>query len=340
MINRGGHYDSYQVSTVFIGGGTPSILESEQITELMKTLYQSFHIEENAEITMEINPGTVTFSKLRAIKEGGVNRLSIGLQSTQNDELKALGRIHTYEEFVESYTMIRQSGFSNVNIDLMSALPEQTSKSYEETLHRVMALEPEHISAYSLIVEEGTPFGDAGDALLDLLPDEEEERKMYERTKEILLEKGYERYEISNYAKPGFYSRHNDSYWTRKNYLGLGLGASSLIENHRFTNTSDMESYLKVSKMMPFEEWFYRNSEEILTLDAQMEEFMFLGLRRMQGIDAEVFYKQFHKDIASVYGAVLKEHLREGLIRKTPKGYALTDQGIDLSNYVMSAYLF
>lgn len=234
---------NYEVTTVFFGGGTPSLLSGEQMAELMNAIKDTFMLKEEAEITMEANPGTVTESNLSAYKEAGINRISFGLQSVKDEELRMLGRIHTFEEFLESYDMARKAGFHNINVDLISAIPGQTLTSWEETLRTVIELQPEHISAYSLIVEEGTTFAKLygeGCEKEELLPDEDEERRIYERTEEMLKEAGYHRYEISNYAKDGYECRHNLGYWERKEYLGLGLGASSLLNETRFHNTEHM----------------------------------------------------------------------------------------------------
>ena len=270
VISRWGDLDgdichSEIVDTIFIGGGTPSVVDPHWILRLMEQVRSSFVVAKNAEITMEANPGTLTADKLGLYRQAGINRLSIGLQSTDDGELVRLGRIHTYAEFLHNYRLAREAGFTNINIDLMSALPGQTVKSYEETLHRVIALEPEHISAYSLIIEEGTPFGErygqgeereddhtdesdygADRQCRDLwkLPTEEEDRQMYHLTKDILAEAGYYRYEISNYARDGYACRHNVGYWTGVPYLGLGLGAASYYKGQRFSNTRNMGEYL------------------------------------------------------------------------------------------------
>ena len=242
----GERYRNCQVSTIFVGGGTPSILNSSYIVEIFDVLRRKFHVAGNAEISMEVNPGTVTKEKLSDWRRAGINRLSMGLQSADNRELKRLGRIHTWEDFLESFRRAREEGFSNLNVDLMSALPGQTMDGWMETLKRTAAQEPEHISAYSLIIEEGTPFyerygGKKGEALL---PDEDTDRDMYHKTREFLASCGYERYEISNYAKPGRECRHNIGYWTGVPYLGLGLGAASYIEGIRFSNTRNLKEYL------------------------------------------------------------------------------------------------
>ena len=262
----------YEVQTIFLGGGTPSLLTPEQIEQIFAAIYHTFSVNENAEITMEMNPGTVDIEKLHAMKSAGVNRLSIGLQSAQDEELKMLGRIHTYEEFLETWKLTEKAGFENRNIDLMSALPGQTIESYEETLSKVLALGPEHISAYSLILEEGTVFYDWYEkGKLDRgawkLPSEEEEYAMGELTIQRLAEAGMHRYEISNYAKPGKECRHNLGYWDRTEYLGIGAGSSSLIKGERFDHIRDRKAYIEK----------IRNGEsilidrEILSVESQME---------------------------------------------------------------------
>lgn len=338
-----------KVTTIFIGGGTPSLLLPQQVTELMETIDQYFQVCADAEITIECNPGTMIKDKLRAWKECGINRLSIGLQSVDDQELKLLGRIHTYGEFVSNYESAREIGFSNINVDIISGLPGQKISTYEHTLQEVLSLRPEHISAYSLIIEEGTPFykryrqaellRDAGKEQ-KLLPNEEEDRRMYAMTKELLQSGGFCRYEISNYALKGFCCRHNMGYWTRKNYLGLGLGAASLIDNERFHCPKDLKQYLKICfKDREVVDGDWHTSREKLDLQAQMEEFMFLGLRMMCGIATEQFREQFLCDIEDVYGCVLEKQLKQGLIQKTETGYKLTEYGIDISNYVMAEYI-
>lgn len=323
----------YEVSTVFWGGGTPSLLTGEQMKALMEALGQTFFIRQNAEITMEANPGTVTVEKLLACQKAGINRISFGLQSVNNEELKMLGRIHTYEEFLESYEAARKAGFQNINVDLISAIPKQTVSSWEQTLQTIISLQPEHISAYSLIVEEGTTFAKLygeGCKLEHLLPTEEDERRMYERTEELLREAGYHRYEISNYAKEGYECQHNLGYWERKEYLGLGLGASSLIEETRFHNTDEMEEYLRDANN-PI---LLRREQEKLDRQEQMEEFIFLGLRKIRGIQEEKFAEMFGEDIWDCYGKNLERVIKEGLLEREEGVLRLTRKGIDVSNYV------
>lgn len=336
------------VSSIFLGGGTPSILTGQQVKAIFEAIKDTFYLGEDAEITMEMNPGTVTRDKLKAYKACGINRLSIGLQSTDLKELRALGRIHSYEEFLESYRIARDLGFDNINVDLMSAIPFQTRESYQRTLKKVANLTPppEHISAYSLIIEEGTPFyeiyGDREERKLSEaelekvgpLPGEEEERQMYRDTIEILESFGYHRYEISNYAKEGYECRHNLGYWNRKDYLGIGSGAASLIENRRFRSPD-----------LPGGENEAEKDVEVLTRENQMEETMFLGLRTMKGVGAEKFYESFGLALKEVYGEVIEKLVGQGLLEWTGDAPSdsflrLTERGIDVSNYVMSEFLF
>lgn len=316
---------AYRVVTIFVGGGTPSILEEEQIKMIFAAVRDTFPVEENAEITMEINPGTVTAEKFRAYRKAGINRLSIGLQSVDDQELKALGRIHTFEQFLETFHTARKEGFYNINIDLMSAIPHQTSDSWERTLRTVAELSPEHISAYSLIIEEGTPFYDwyrtgenAEKRCRTELPDEEAEREIYYNTKKILQGYGYNRYEISNYAKPGYECRHNLGYWERTEYLGIGRGAASLIENKRWNDGEEPQK---------------------LSVSEQMEEYMFLGLRKMQGVSEYQFLEIFQCDMRQIYGSVIEDMEKKGLLEIKHGFVRLTEKGIDVSNYVMSEFL-
>lgn len=317
---------AYCVVSIFVGGGTPSILEAEQMKEIFIAIKETFKLTKDAEITIEMNPGTVTSEKLTAYRECGVNRLSIGLQSVNNYELKALGRIHTYEEFLETYRMAREAGFDNINIDLISAIPYQTVESWKETLEKVVALEPEHISAYSLIIEEGTPFYERyGEGEHDNeLPSEEDERQMYHDTREILASYGYERYEISNYAKPGYECRHNLGYWERCEYLGIGVGAASLIGNQRWSQGNELECSPEV---------------ELLSRENEMEEFMFLGLRKIRGVSMECFEEMFGVSMDEVYGDVIETMKSKELLEEIDGYVRLTEAGIDVSNYVMSEFL-
>ena len=336
-----------EISTLFIGGGTPSILKAESLAQIMAAVRADFALAADCEATIEANPGTLTADWLETCRAAGLNRLSLGLQSADDGELRTLGRIHTWEQFLASYGMVRRAGFENVNVDLMSALPGQSLASWERSLREVTALEPEHISAYSLIVEEGTPFCERySGAGAKLLPDEDTERAMYRAAKEILGRAGFERYEISNYAKPGRACRHNIGYWTGEEYLGLGLGASSYVDGWRFSNTGDMERYLAAGRAemcgnrdgcghkAAFYESVTRTTEQ-----SRMEEFMFLGLRMVRGVPEDEFARRFGKTMDEVYGPVLRQMEELGLMEKDGAFWRLTERGIDVSNGVMAELL-
>ena len=341
----GKRYKNREISTIFIGGGTPSCLEENLLSEIMNTVYEQFEVQPDAEITMECNPGTVTAAKFEAYKKAGINRLSIGLQSANDDELKTLGRIHTFEQFLKTYDMARRYGFNNINIDLMSSLPGQTKESFLSSLRKVIRLKPEHISAYSLIIEEGTPFYEAYQMDMkrqengeptEFLPSEEEVYEITKLTRDHLMKEGYHWYEISNFAKPGKECRHNIGYWKRADYLGVGLGAASLMENVRYANTSDMEVY--IHSFMQAEKSPVLECEKV-SRTAQMEEFMFLGLRMVDGFKRQEFYETFGVEIEGVYGEVLRSMQEEGLIRQLAGQISLTEKGVDLSNYVLAQFL-
>lgn len=362
-------YQEYHVITVFVGGGTPSILSAEQIKDIFDALRKNFLIDENAEITIEVNPGTVTEEKADAWKRAGINRISIGLQSVNDEELRMLGRIHTYGQFLETYHLLRKKGFANLNVDLISAIPGQTLDSWRKTLYTVAELEPEHISAYSLIIEEGTSFyklygddkendrsigaceitsaienhtdninikGGAVDLNCLPLPNEDVERAIYEETETLLQQYGYNRYEISNYAKEGYACLHNEGYWRRTEYLGIGLGASSLIGKQRFRNLARYGGYIDAvqNKTDIHEETDYLEKTD------EMEEFMFLGLRMMEGVSKTKFYENFGKRLEEAYGEQLKRLGHDGLIEFEQDYIRLTKRGIDISNYVFAQFLF
>ena len=330
--------DKNIVTTIFFGGGTPSILSGSQMRRIMEAVKANFDIAEDAEISMEANPGTVTKEKLECYRQADINRISFGLQSADDEELKLLGRIHTWEEFLESFQLARECGFDNINVDLISAIPKQTLESWESSLRNVIALEPEHISAYSLIVEEGTPFcekyGEGAECEV-LLPSEEDERQMYHCTEALLREAGYHRYEISNYAKPGRECRHNLGYWERKNYLGIGLGASSLIDNVRYKNTECLEDYIQWSCELNK----IQKEREILSKAEQMEEFIFLGLRKMEGISKKLFQNTFGMTLEQCYGKNIQNMIEKGLLVMEEDVLKLTKAGIDISNYVFTELL-
>lgn len=340
---NGSCLSGYEVCSVFFGGGTPSLLAADHLTGILGILRGCFCVREDAEITVECNPGTVTQEKLVEYCRAGVNRLSLGLQSADAGELRLLGRIHTWEDFLFTYRLARKTGFGNINVDIMGALPGQTVASYEGTLRQVLALRPEHISAYSLIIEEGTPFYEryggetAGGAFPagQCLPNEDAEREMYARTGELLQKEGYLRYEISNYALPGRECRHNICYWERTEYIGFGIGAASLFRGCRLDNERDISVYES-------------RAEQGLGVCARktrlsrrecMEEFMFLGLRMMRGVSREAFLRQFGQEMDAVYGAVLKKYLGLGLLKETNGRVFLTERGIDVSNAVFCDFL-
>lgn len=347
---RGTETADRKIKTLYIGGGTPSTLSVKQLECIMQKIKCTFNFRGDMETSMEMNPGTASKEKCRALYQMGINRLSIGLQSTNDMELKTLGRIHSYEDFLNTYTWCREAGFQNINVDLMAALPYQTVESYTTGLRKIIRLAPEHISAYSLILEEGTPFYQKYNSGCYPLPDEEQERLMYRETEQILAQAGYERYEISNYAKKGYACRHNLVYWQGGDYLGLGLGSSSYMDDVRFHNTTDLDTYVNQGA--------YVEDREELSVQAKMEEFMFLGLRVIAGVSGTEFEKRFGKTMEDVYGDVLRKHEEEGLLqieRKEDRKEAaaaepakgktniekvmLTTKGVDVSNYVFADFL-
>ena len=322
-------YKDYAVDTVFVGGGTPSILNPDLTKKSFECLYSNYEIDSNAEISMESNPGTLTKEKAKAYKEIGINRISLGLQSTVDSELKILGRIHTYSEFLDSFMILRDEGFRNINVDLMNGIPEQTFETFSNGLEKIKELNPEHISIYSLILEEGTPFYN-----MNLrLPDEEEERLMVHSIPKI-LGSVYQQYEISNYSKKGFECKHNIRYWKREEYLGFGLSAASFINETRFKNTDDIKVYLnKTDNKNGYAEF------EVLNKDEQMSEYMILGLRMNEGVNLADFEKLFGKSAFDVYGDKIALHIKEELLERKDNHLFLTEKGRDLANYVWSDFL-
>ncbi|MBQ7613774.1 MAG: radical SAM family heme chaperone HemW [Butyrivibrio sp.] len=355
------------VRSIFFGGGTPSFVDADKICDVLRDIKSSFAISEDAEISIEVNPASAMFEKLCAYRKAGFNRISIGAQSLNDEELKVLGRAHDSKMFFETFENARRAGFDNINVDVMSALPGQSLESYLATLGKVIELRPEHISAYSLILEEGTPFYE-----MDLdIPDEDTDRAMYHETKRILAEAGYHRYEISNYALDGRECYHNKVYWRRGNYLGLGIGAASMIDNKRWSNTRDIERYVGIlldGACADMEAEIYSNAEadlfdkdndmlpgqdnvgtlseireniEELSLQSQMEEFMFLGLRLVEGVSIAEFRRLFGKDIQEVYGEVIDKYIKLGMMEYSEQDsfLCLTDSGLDVSNTVMAEFL-
>jgi len=318
------------IDSVFFGGGTPSLVNEFNVARVMEALRTHFDLNEGAEITIEMNPNSATLNKLLEYKQAGINRVSIGLQSTDNEELKKLSRLHNYEEFLETLNNARLAGFDNINIDLMSAIPGQTIKSWTDTLKRVVSLNPEHISAYSLIVEEGTPFYEKYSDGKGL-PDEDEDREMYHLTKTILKEAGYERYEISNYSKSGYECRHNIGYWTRVPYIGFGIAAASLYNDTRYQKHSDLGRYLKGEF-----------TEEVTELSKEdmMSEFMFLGLRMTRGISLDEFRLCFGEDVYKIWPSEIEKLCNDGLMKQENGFLFLTERGLDISNYCMAEFIF
>ena len=359
----------YKVQTIYIGGGTPSSIDSELIGMILEKIKESFDVCDNPEITIEVNPGTLLNDKVEDYKKMGINRVSMGLQSANNKELKALGRIHTYEEFLESYRLLRSAGFNNINIDVMSAIPNQSVESYIDTLNKVISLHPEHISSYSLIIEEETYFYEKQDELK--LVSEDDEREMYYKTKEILQNNGYERYEISNYSLKGMESRHNSSYWIGTEYIGFGLGASSYLKDYRYDRIRNIDKYIEVYNNINvnlakekindkkdssecndntdryidnnvLRDYVRRNIEckkEKLSIQNKIEEYMFLGLRMTKGISISKFKEVFDKDIHDVYGAIIDKYISMKLITEENDYLRLTEKGIDVSNTILSDFL-
>lgn len=341
IINAAPRYKEYQVLSIFFGGGTPSLLPDGEVRRIMETIRKCYRVAEDAEITIEMNPETVTEEKLQEYITCGINRLSIGLQSADDDELMRIGRIHDYSAFEKAYELSRKAGFHNINIDLMAALPEQSVDSYKWTLQKVTELKPEHISAYSLTLEEGTPLYKVQTTYR--FPTEEEDREMYALTEKILGSCGYHRYEISNYALDGYECRHNKVYWQRGNYVGFGLGASSMVNNVRWSNPADMELYSAYAKCLAQDanrDDGHVPSRHLLTIHEQMEEYMFLGLRMMYGVSMRKFAENFGTSIEEIYGEVTDKLCAQGLLVREEGYIRLTARGIDISNYVMAQFLF
>lgn len=328
----------YLVSSVFIGGGTPSVVPPEEIGKLLQEVRTDYHLDPEAEITIEVNPGNVDYEKLRSYREAGINRLSIGLQSANDKMLETIGRIHTWQQFLDTYLTAVTVGFTNINVDVMTGLPGQSREDCENTLKKVLNLDPKpkHISAYSLILEEGTELKrlcERGDLVL---PDEDEDRLMYELTGKLLSDAGYHRYEISNYALEGYECRHNTGYWKRVDYRGFGIGAASLLDNVRFRNGDELSQYLRDPGSM-------REETHQLSKQEQMEEFMFLGLRLTEGVCCEEFAAVFGVPIESVYSQAIEKSVNEKLLIRRSVGnrtyFALTERGLDVSNYCMARFL-
>lgn len=327
--------DEYEVKTIYFGGGTPSVIDSSYIIEIIKTLREKFNISENAEVTIEINPGTVDEQKLKDYYNAGINRISFGLQSTKSELLKLVGRIHSYSSFLDAYNLARKVGFKNINVDLMIGLPVQTLEDIQKDLERIIDLKPEHISVYSLIVEEGTIIEEKIKNKELYLPSEELERKMYWKVKEKLEKNGYIHYEISNFAKKGFESKHNLSCWNQEKYIGFGVAAHSYINNTRYSNTDNLENYI-VGADDPVRQ---QTTHEIQTEEDKMKEYMLLGLRKIEGVKISEFKNKFVHNPIYLYRENLSKLVTQDLIEIDIDNIKLTNKGIDLANLVWEEFV-
>lgn len=329
--------DLIVVKSIYIGGGTPSFIDSKYIEKIMEIVKECYTIDSNAEITIEVNPGTVSQKKLETYLNSGINRISIGLQSTHNEILSKLGRVHSYEEFLYTYNLARKVGLKNINVDLMLGLPNQSLNDLQESITEVVNLEPEHISVYSLIIENGTPFCEKLEKQEIALPSDELERTMYWETKRKLEKAGYTHYEISNFAKPGFESKHNLSCWNQEEYIGIGASAHSYTNNVRYSNIDSIEDYIRN----------YENGNEIDNFvfhekqnkESKMKEFMMLGLRKINGICIRDFKNKFGENPIYLYKKELEKLVNEELIEIDGDVIKLTNRGIDLANLVWEEFV-
>lgn len=331
LIHEMAEYRGEAVDTVFFGGGTPSVLSEEQLTRLCTAVRDHFDVAPDAEWTTEANPGTLTYGKARALIKGGVNRISVGVQSFKDAELRAVGRIHDAKTAYETVRMLARAGFQNISIDLMASLPMQTEESFMQSLQAAVTLPIKHISVYSLIIEEGTPLSCKYADGVYSEPDEEADRRLYHKTKDFLHNNGFERYEVSNYAVPGWESRHNLKYWDCAEYIGLGVAAHSYLDGVRFSDTEDLARYIAGD--------FRGDERELLTEKDKMGEFMILGLRKTAGVSAADFEKRFKTGIDCVYGDILNKYIKLGMIVHANGFYRFTDAGTDVENAVLCEFV-
>ena len=342
-------YGNYKISTIYIGGGTPSLVSSKNIRNILDEIFDKYRIVSNPEITIEVNPGTVTREKLEDYKKSGINRISIGLQSTQNRILELIGRIHTYEEFLNTYNLAKEVGFENINVDLMLAIPTQTEEELLESVQKVIDLNPNHISLYSLILEEGTELDKLVECGKLELIDEELERKMYWKTKELLEKNGYNNYEISNFSKKGFESKHNLACWNQEEYLGFGLAAHSYYDNKRFSNTTNLDIYIKNVYNLEKNN-YYKNLEsdevgelievhEIQDKQSKMKEFMMIGLRKIEGVKISEFERRFRINPLFYFRFEISFLTDEELIEVDLDNIKLTKKGLDFANLVFEKFV-
>ena len=329
--------DNVVVKTIYIGGGTPSFIDSKYITKILETIYKNYNVEPNAEITLEINPGTVDKEKLIEYKNSGINRLSIGTQTSNNNLLKMLGRIHTYEEFEETYNKARKVGFNNINIDFMIGLPNQTLEDIENMIKEIKKLQPNHVSVYSLIVEDNTPIKEKIEKGILKLPNDELERKMYWTIKNKLESLGYKHYEISNFSIPNYESKHNLDCWKQGEYMGFGVSAHSYIDGARFSNIDSIEEYIENYKNNKQENNFILHEKQ--NMKSKMQEYVLLGLRKIDGISCSTFEEKFGKDIFDVFEKELTTLMQKDLITAENGYIKLTNKGIDLANIVWEEFV-
>lgn len=329
--------DLFFVKNIYIGGGTPSFIESSYIVQILETIKQYYKVDNQAEITIEVNPGTVTLEKLEDYKRAGVNRLSIGLQSIQEHLLKSIGRIHNYYDFLDTYRFARGIEFQNINVDLMIGLPNQTLWEVEDSLGEVISLEPEHISVYSLIVEENTKLQKQIDEGILRLPAEEIERKMYWKVKEILEQNEYNHYEISNFAKNGYESKHNMNYWNQKEYIGFGVAAHSYTNEIRYSNVESVEEYIQNFKMGKQEDNFVFHEKQ--NIISKQKEYMLLGLRKIKGVSIQEFKNKFVENPIYLYHTELEKLVNEELLEIDGDYIKLTNKGLDLANLVWEEFV-
>lgn len=324
-----------ELYSIFIGGGTPSSIDSKYIVEILDHIRDNFNTKGLEEISMEANPGSLNAKEVLNYKKAGINRISLGLQSTDNEILRKIGRLHTYEDFLNSYKLLRESGFDNINIDLMFALPEQTLEDVYQDLERITNLDPEHISYYSLILEEGTRMYEDAESKKYSFPSDVEDRKMYHTIVETLKDKGYGQYEISNFAQPGFTCKHNMVYWKIEPYLGLGVSSHSNIDQERFANREDIASYIKEldNSRLAID---YR---EEIDKDTEITEYCLMGIRLEAGIDKQDFKRRFSKELGDIYGEIIAKHVEDGLLIEDEGAVYLTDRGKDLANLVEIDFL-
>ena len=317
------------VDTVYFGGGTPTLLSASDFYRITDCINKYYSVCDSAEISCECNPATADLEYLRKIRSSGINRLSIGLQSSHDNELARLGRIHGFSDFLKTYEDSRLAGFENVSVDLMYGIPEQTLVSFAETLERIVSLDPEHISAYGLKIEEGTPFGKMKASLV--LPNEDAEYDMYMKLTHFLAENGYTKYEISNFSHLGYESRHNMRYWKGEDYLGFGVSAHSYFEGERLANSRDIGAYLLGEDIT--------ESKREIGESERETEFVMLRMRMSEGVNKQEFADSFKKDFDSCYGKALKKYINAGFVADNGYNTFFTDKGFFVSNYILSDIL-